>query len=125
MADPEIYEQAICYIKGQLFLDATSITVSYEDSDKPVFLNDGRVIIAPGERIMRIAIDNAIRSSSEAHEMVKRYLDVEEIPFAVQLATNGKRLTSTGFLTAPGYSFAVDQNASYRTGFVGKPAYFK
>ncbi len=124
-SDPEIYESAVVYLKGAIFQDATAITISYEDSDKPVFLNDGKILIAPGERIMRIGIDNAISQNSIAHDLVRQYLEVAELQFAVQLLTNGKRLATTGYLTAPGYSFAVAQNASFKTGFVGKAAYFK
>lgn len=125
MAEPEIYEQAIIYVQGLIFVDATSIEVSYADADKPIFLLDGTFAVAPGERIMRISVANAISVESDIHKMTEKYINVESLQFAVQLYGSGLRLSSTGFLSAPGYSFAVAQNASYQVGLVGKPASFK
>lgn len=124
MAEPQIFDNAICYINGRIFVNATSIEVTYEDADKPVFLMDGGFAIAPGERLMRITLVNAISKDSEAFDMVKRYLEVESLNFAVQLISSGARLTSKGHIIAPGFSFGVGQNASYRVGFVGKAAEF-
>ncbi len=125
MAEPEIFDQAIVYVRGALFVDSTSIAITYEDADKPIFLLDGTFIISPGERIMRVAIDTAIAKGSAMHDMVDRYLKIESFPFAIELMGSGLRLTSTGYMSAPGYSFAVGQNSSFRAGLVGVPAPFQ
>ena len=125
MADPRIYENAAVFVGGLLFSDATSISVAYEDGDRPLPLIGGAFAIDAGTRIMRIAVAQSLPVGSSGLGIMKAWQDVELVEFGAQLLGSGLRLTTRGYITTPRYEFGVGKNAELAFGFIGPAAMFQ
>jgi hypothetical protein len=125
MADPQIYENAAIFVQGVLLIESTSISVNYEDGDKPLTLIGGRFGIDAGTRIMRVQVSQAIPVGFPDFDIAQTWLDGSEVNFAVQLLGSGQRMNAQGYITSPRYEFGVGKSAALSFGFIGKAALFQ
>lgn len=125
MAKPKIYENAAVYVNGVLLSEATSIGVTYEDGDRPLVMIGFKFGVDFGARTMRVAVAEAIPVGTPAFDLVKTWKDGQVVDFGVILLGSGLRLSTRGYITTPGYSFGVGQNAALSYGFIGPASVFQ
>lgn len=125
MADPKIYDNAAVFVNGVLLTEATSIGVTYDDGDRPLVLIGGRFGVDFGARTMRVAVAEAIPVGFPAFDLVKTWLDGQVVDFGVMLLGSGLKMNARGYITTPGYSFGVGQNAALSYGFIGPASVFQ
>lgn len=128
MSKPVIYDNAACYVNGTLLVQATSIEVEYQDSDKSqLLLGAGKKFAfarIPGGRLMAITVDEVIPIDGIEYDFVKKYLDTELVSFGVRFFGSSATVVSRGFLTTPHLSFGVGRTAGLKVGFIGDAVKF-
>ena len=121
----EIYDNALCTVNGKLLVQASSISVAFQDGDKAIMLLGAIFAPVPTQRVMVISIDEFIPTSGLVFDWIKSYLNVELVTFGVRLQGSGKKLITSGVLKSPDFQFGVAQNSRIKVSFVGPPAQFE
>lgn len=132
MADVSIYDQIAIAVNGTLLTEATTISISYVDSDEVIALlgltiNGAPrrgVVVAPGGRYMVVEISEGVRSAGSDIAVDQLYLDAEEIGLNAKMLGSGRSLDSRGFVKSPGLNTGYGRPLVSAWSFVGYAAAF-
>lgn len=128
-----IYDQVALGINGTLLVEATSIGITYMDSDEAISLlgltiNDAPrrgVVIAPGGRMMSIDVAEARPIAGATVDVISLYLDATEVELTAVMLGSGESLITRGFIKSPGMSGEVGQSLVTKWSFLGYAAKFE
>ena len=128
----EIYDQVAVSVNGTLITQATTISLSYVDSDEVILLLGLTIagaprrgmVLAPGGRYMVVEVSESVRSAGSAVAIDQLYLDAVEIGLNATKLGSGESLDSRGFIRSPGLNSGYGRPLVSAWSFVGYAAAF-
>lgn len=116
----QIYEKGAVFIDGQLLSESTSVSISIDPQNQPIFTQQkGFAGVSPGATQTQISVESAVPVVGFEYDFTDALQSVKEVEITV--FAHSKKTTCKGFLMKVDQKYGVNQAASVSFDFIGEP----
>lgn len=101
----QFYDKIYAYADGQLLGEASAVSIEYQGEPIPVStLVKDFAGITPVPKMSMISIESFVPAKGFEYDVVKKYLQDQQVTIKVQFGGSGKAMTVDGFVLPPSIS---------------------